>query len=280
MKLGFQDMFPLPISPMKWWLAPVVYLLSILILIITSLLGLPGAAAQNIPPIVYMLLVSWVPFLFTRPVLREHVGLSTDGSTSWLRIAVVTFVGYWALQFVSTIFESTSAEAAQSTILFLKSLDIGKSVWHDSLLILSLTILAPIGEEALYRGLIFRGIRDGLTNLKLANLTRWLRPDLILFLALLISAQVFASAHGGEGQDSQIIALFLHGIIYALIYVCSGSLFAAVMAHALNNTLTILQTIQASSDISLATPALWLVYLSPILTLLILFVWQKMFPTN
>lgn len=280
MKLGFKDMFPLPISPIKWWLAPVVYFLSILILIIASSLGLPGAVAQNIPPVVYMLLVSWVPFLFIRPVLREHVGLITDGATSWLRIAVVTFVGYWALQLVAIIFESTSAEAAQSTVVFLKSLDIGKTVWHDCLLILSLTILAPLGEEALYRGLIFRGIRDGLTNLKLSSLTRWLRPDLILLLALLISAQVFASSHGGEGQDSQIVVLFLHGIIYALIYVCSGSLFAAVMAHAFNNTITLLQVVQTSSDISLTTPALWLVYASPILTLLILLMWQKIFPTN
>lgn len=278
MPLSFQKIFILPPSHLPWWLAPLAHLLSLLLLIGVSFLPLGAGLNQNLQFIAFMLLLSGLPWFFHRPVTRAEVALLSHAPTSWRRIAVVTVLGFLLLQLVAFIFESSSQAAAESSAAFIRSLELGKNNLNDILLILSMTVFAPLGEEALYRGLIFRSLYDGIPKIKLASLQRWLRPEFALGFALVVSAAIFAQAHGGEGQDAQTIALLLHGIIYALIFVISGSLLAAIMAHALNNAFALWQVFQAVPDVSLTPIATALIYLGPVLALALALGWQQLFP--
>lgn len=277
MSPSLQKIFILPPSRFRWWLAPLAYLLSIFLLIGISFVGASAGINQNLQFIAFMVLLSVVPLCFQRPVTRAEVGLLSHAPTSWQRIAIVTLVGFLLLQLVSFIFESSSQAAAESSAAFLRSLELGKDSTNAMLLVLSLTVFAPLGEEALYRGLIFRSLYDGISRLDMPRWKRLLRPEFALGFALMVSAAIFSQAHGGEGQDAQIMALLLHGIIYALIFVISGSLFASIMAHALNNAFALWQVLQAVPEITLPPVTMALVYLGPVLALGIAWAWQHLF---
>lgn len=96
---------------------------------------------------------------------------------------------------------------------------VGSEPWQLVLLVISLVVLAPLGEELLFRALLLRG------------LVRRIR----FWPAALISSLAFASAH----LDSYLlwpraISLFGTGIVLALIYRRWGY-WAAVAAHATVN---------------------------------------------
>jgi membrane protease YdiL (CAAX protease family) len=98
--------------------------------------------------------------------------------------------------------------------------DIGTAPWQLVLMVLSLVVLAPLGEELLFRGLLLRG------------LARRLR----FWPAALISAVLFASAH----LDTYLlwpraVALIGTGVALAWIYRRRGY-WASVAAHATVNT--------------------------------------------
>ena len=78
----------------------------------------------------------------------------------------------------------------------------------------------PLAEEILFRGILYR----------------WLRAHMNVPLAAVISALGFSVLHGVPTLIPAIAAL---GVGLALIYEASGSLWTAVLTHALYNTLTL-----------------------------------------
>lgn len=81
-------------------------------------------------------------------------------------------------------------------------------------------VVAPIGEEIAFRGLFFA----------------WLDRRLGLVWALLISGLCFALLHGALAL---MPALFLVGIALALVYHYSGSVWPAIVAHGVFNSIMI-----------------------------------------
>lgn len=81
-------------------------------------------------------------------------------------------------------------------------------------------IVAPFAEEIAFRGLLFG----------------WLRERLGLHLAALISALCFASLHG---LLLLIPALTVIGYALAILYHRSGSLWTAIVAHGIFNTIMV-----------------------------------------
>ncbi|MCH8476063.1 MAG: CPBP family intramembrane metalloprotease [Opitutales bacterium] len=96
----------------------------------------------------------------------------------------------------------------ESTLLFL-------------LMPLPVVILAPLWEEIVFRGGIFR----------------YLQNFLPVFLAVILSALLFAVIHG---HPAQLGGIFILGLILTLVYQKSGSLFAPILMHALFNANTLL----------------------------------------
>ncbi len=88
-------------------------------------------------------------------------------------------------------------------------------------MILLYCIATPVGEELLFRGLIYK----------------LLRKELSIPLAVLISAALFGLYHG---NIVQFIYAFTMGIFFALLYEWSGSLIIPVLSHAANNVLAVI----------------------------------------
>jgi membrane protease YdiL (CAAX protease family) len=102
---------------------------------------------------------------------------------------------------------------------------------YPVLMMISTAFLAPVAEELFYRGLVFGWLRE-------KNVT----------LAYILSALIFASLHvmqyiGIYSPLQVVVALVRYlpaGIIFAWAYQYSGSIFAPILIHAVNNLLAIL----------------------------------------
>ena len=92
----------------------------------------------------------------------------------------------------------------------------GGSFIQFALLIILGGLLAPLGEELLFRGVVFGWLR------------RW-----GFVVAAIISAVVFGAAHGINVVFPAAIVL---GLLNAYVYEKSGSIWPSVVAHATNNT--------------------------------------------
>ncbi|GIK76527.1 MAG: CPBP family intramembrane metalloprotease [Acidobacteria bacterium] len=84
-----------------------------------------------------------------------------------------------------------------------------------------IVIAAPLSEEIFFRGFMFGGLRRSLS----------------LLPAAAISAAVWGVLHLGAGNLGVAIQLTIFGVILAWLYERSGTLWAPVLAHAINNTI-------------------------------------------
>jgi membrane protease YdiL (CAAX protease family) len=84
-----------------------------------------------------------------------------------------------------------------------------------------IVIVAPLAEELFFRGFMYAGLRRSLP----------------LWPAALISALVWGSLHLGGGNVGVAIQLSIFGVILAWLYERSGTLWAPIFAHTLNNTI-------------------------------------------
>ncbi len=84
-----------------------------------------------------------------------------------------------------------------------------------------IVVLAPISEELFFRGFMFASLRRSMT----------------LWPAALIAAVIWGSLHLSGGNIGVAIQLAVFGVILAWLYERSGTLWAPIMAHTLNNTI-------------------------------------------
>lgn len=82
-------------------------------------------------------------------------------------------------------------------------------VW---LLIVTVLVLAPVGEEALFRGIVYPA----------------LRARLPILLSALVSASLFAIMHG---NTPQFVLVFTFGIVLALVYEITQRLWPVIVMH-------------------------------------------------
>jgi len=108
--------------------------------------------------------------------------------------------------------------------------------WFDSMLVegtifqvlaslFSYTILAPVLEELVFRGVLFASLRRRFS----AN------------TSIILSAIPFALAHGYGTLGS--LTIFWSGVLWAWAYEKTGSLLPGILAHALNNGLVFLMVL-------------------------------------
>lgn len=120
--------------------------------------------------------------------------------------------------------------------LFVEEQDVGEAadalVAHvdgplDLVALVAMTvIMAPIAEEIVYRGLLFRGIRD----MEAAHHGR------AVTLAVVASSLLFAASHF---QSLQFPGLFVFGVVAAVLFQRTGRLGTAIWAHVGFNATTI-----------------------------------------
>ncbi|HUT16117.1 MAG TPA: type II CAAX endopeptidase family protein [Anaerolineae bacterium] len=89
------------------------------------------------------------------------------------------------------------------------------------LALLTVSLAAPVAEEAFFRGYLFAGLREH-TSLR---------------GAILVSAALFALVHV---LPISMPPLFVLGVLFALLYHQTGSIWPAVILHSSMNTLAVL----------------------------------------
>jgi len=86
------------------------------------------------------------------------------------------------------------------------------------ILIITVTIIAPVYEEVIFRGILLKGMASKINPI----------------VALVVSALFFALVHLNIPQG---INAFLLGLIIGAIYLDTGSIYLCIFAHFLNNSL-------------------------------------------
>jgi membrane protease YdiL (CAAX protease family) len=102
----------------------------------------------------------------------------------------------------------------------------------QALFLASAALLAPIGEEIMFRGYVFNAIRQTYVD------RRWGVP-----LAYLISALLFSIAHSlaaTQGIIALLVPTFLMGLVLAWGMHRSGSILPCIIAHGINNGVALL----------------------------------------
>jgi membrane protease YdiL (CAAX protease family) len=107
-------------------------------------------------------------------------------------------------------------------------------------MVLILGIVGPLGEEVLFRGLLFRRLDEVLTR----YLVRWLSPLTTSYIALVaavsISAGVFAALHP---DMNSFPVYFVIGAVLALWVKYTRSIWPAWVVHMTFNSLFIIRLI-------------------------------------
>ena len=85
---------------------------------------------------------------------------------------------------------------------------------------LSLVIIAPIAEELIYRGFLYKNLKNTIKN-------KFSRP-----LAILLTSLIFALAHGSFAIGIDVFAM---SIISCLLVELTGHLHASILLHILKN---------------------------------------------
>jgi membrane protease YdiL (CAAX protease family) len=94
------------------------------------------------------------------------------------------------------------------------------------LFVFTACILAPLFEETVFRGLLQNMLRGVLRGTGTKAL--WLRD----FVAVVVTAAIFAAAHG---TPTGFPVLFISGLMMGIAYWRTGSLWASISVHFLNN---------------------------------------------
>ncbi len=157
------------------------------------------------------------------PQLLTAVGLRPPPGTSVLRTVVTGLVAGGAAAVFAGGYLTTIGWLAPRLPALHEMLEqagdhpMGVTGWH---MVALAVVLAPLCEEFIFRGLLFRG----------------LRRDLPLVWAAAASAAVFAIIHPSLG----VIPVFGLGLACALAYARTGWLLAPIVAHALYNGVVVL----------------------------------------
>lgn len=130
-------------------------------------------------------------------------------SLKWIGIGIVGYLAF--LTVYSAVFGSPEQDDVAA--------DFGP-IWVQVLLI---GILAPISEEVCFRGMLFGGIRTRLP----------------LWAASIAAGAIFGLLHYSTGW-SAVVPLIALGAIFAVVYEKSGSIWAPIGMHLLNNSIALI----------------------------------------
>ncbi len=195
-----------------------------LLIIAISVTGLDPPTLQFlIPFFIHVPIIGLAYYYLWRPTgqsISQALGLNVIpggwGRIIWFALALFTVGagGGWVIGLMAENFQAS----LHWTDWFDPTLIQG-TTWQIIPPLLSYTILAPVFEEVVFRGVLYSTLRR-----------RWSAP-----LAMVVSALIFALAHG-YGTFG-LVTIFWSGLLWAWAYEKTGSILPGMAAHALNNSL-------------------------------------------
>ena len=227
--------------PWPWWVGPVavviafvaVLFLGVFLAIAVEASGGDTSAAFDdnthwlglAQDVLWIGVALLVPFMAVRYLKPEQLGLQKRSIGRSIGVLVVVLISFYVLAAIY----SAALGLDQDSNELLQDTGIGESVSRDVLYALLFTVAAPVAEELLFRGLLFRSLRDAFIA-KVGT-----RGGVIL--GAVISGVIFGGIHVGGGQDKYLPVLMTLGILLALAYQWSGTLYVPVVLHSINNAL-------------------------------------------
>jgi hypothetical protein len=145
-----------------------------------------------------------------------HFGLRRARFWPTLGWAALGYLAYWIAAAVYSLF--VGGEADQQVLDELHVDDSTLRLVAASALVI---VVAPIAEEFFFRGFFYRALRTRLT----------------VWVAALLDGVLFGLIHAGGTDLKALPVLAVLGFIFCLVYERTGTLFAPIGLHALNNTL-------------------------------------------
>jgi len=159
----------------------------------------------------------WLFGVYKYRLSWRDVGLRPFNVSRGLGLGCIFLLFAFAFNFIWSLFLSLFELRAQPDMLPL----FGKGIAGLLLAILAGGVVAPIAEEIFFRGYLFAGLY------KLLGLRR----------AAVLSAALFALAHI---LPTSWPPIFVLGLLFALLYEQTGSIWPGVIVHAAMNTLAFL----------------------------------------
>lgn len=224
-----------PASASDWspWFAPLALIAGLVFATVGALIvDIPAAAlganvnAKHLPPGLtiadtavqdagFVLVAVFFAQIGGRVVTPEMFGLRPTRLRRAVWLGFLTLLGFLAFTLAwSAIFHSEEEK-------LLEQLGVESSTL---LLVLSAAltcVVAPIGEEFLFRGFIFTALRNW----------RGVWP------AALITGVLFGAVHAGSAPAVDLVPLGVLGVGLCLLYRATGSLYPCIAAHCVNNSI-------------------------------------------
>ncbi len=224
---------------LRWWYAIIGLVVATVGALVPTLLAASMAdtteALKNtttlLLPLQYLTMfvvgVLAVRLLRGKPYTNADLGLTTLITTRQFVYSGLMGVLFVAIAAAGTTLLPALNEAGDKVA---NQVGLGENAMRDLAMIFSAAIAAPLGEELVYRGIIFKSLYDTLARMK-SKITK----GAAFIVPALISSFLFATAHGGEGQSVQVWFLALCGLMMAWLYWKTNSLYAPVFAHSVIN---------------------------------------------
>ena len=200
----------------------------ILGLIVLVVAGAFGASTKDPPPgvnngltVVQNLALVGAAYFFAmlsgRPAAADF-GLRP--TVLWRSVRLL--VGVWVAFFVlSGIWAAALGLKEQQTLP--DELGADGSIANALIVIVLVTVIAPLGEELFFRGFFYGALRN------------WRGP----ILAAILSGAVFGLVHAGSAPVGYLVPLAIFGVGLCLLYEWTGSLYPPIALHALNNSIAL-----------------------------------------
>jgi membrane protease YdiL (CAAX protease family) len=221
-------------SSWKPWYAPVALVFAFVAAIVSGaiVVGIghsAGASAINPPPSVLDIatvaeelgfVISAV--FFASLIVRPRPAQFGLRGVSLSRAAALVILGYVTFIVTSAVWAALLHTSASEKHL-VKSIG-GQSGTAGVLAACLVTcVVAPICEEFLFRGFMYRALRN------------WRGP----VVSALLTGVMFGAVHVGSAPAVDLVPLGMLGAILCGIYERSGSLFPCIALHALNNSIAL-----------------------------------------
>ena len=165
-----------------------------------------GYLRMNRKPAVISILLCVLLIFASLPVIQELVKIND----------LMKLPGF--MSGIEDWMKKTEQDAAELTDAFLKTRSFGGLLIN----ILLIGVVASIGEEFLFRGILLRLFNDWTKN---------------VHIAIFISSILFSAFHL---QFYGFLPRFLLGMLFGYLYVWSGSIWLPVVAHFINNSAAVI----------------------------------------
>lgn len=193
-------------------------------------LAQPGALAQIVIALFSMGSTALLLYFWRRPASaleRQHSRQAVRRAGTWIAVAGVALLTFFASSAATWLGERLGAPPNPSNLAPIQELTRSTPLFMMAFAVL----LAPLYEELLFRRVLFGGL--------------WQAGYPVL--GMLLSGVVFAFAHevpGLNGNTAAATSLLLAvytgmGVAFAWLYRRTGTLWAPIAAHALNNALAL-----------------------------------------